>query len=507
MNIMKNLLIRTKLLVMIIVSITGFIIYGILSYYSIEKLKVNGTLYNKIIQGKDIIADVLPPPSYIIETYLTTLEMANTKNEQELKVLIAEYKNLKNEYFKQHTFWKDTLQNGEIKTLMVEASANPAKEFFHKTDSIFIPLLLDMQYTEAKTFLESTLKPLYSAHRQQVDKLVVKANIRNKQIENEASEIIEYFYALLTILSISIIIITLLISYYIFRSISKPIKKGIVFAEKISNGDLTAQLTLTGNDEIGQLARSLQQMANRIHPIIEGIIAGTENILNSSSEIGATSEQMAQGAGEQAASVETISASIETMTESIAENQKSIQETENITNKAVVEIQKSNNQLSQNIMALTTIVNKVQIISDIADKTDLLAINAAIEASRAGEHGKGFGVVASEIRKLADLSQQAAKEIDLITKKSLQTAEFSGKSFEDIVKLIQKTAISVEKITTASLEQTSSTSYINSSIGQLNLLAQQNAAASEELATSSSEMKAQAEHLKSMISFFKIRKR
>ncbi|NJO88404.1 MAG: hypothetical protein HC831_05130 [Chloroflexia bacterium] len=157
--------------------------------------------------------------------------------------------------------------------------------------------------------------------------------------------------------------------------------------------------------------------------------------------------------------------------------------------------------------SMNDIVAKTSIIGDIAFQVNILALNAAVEAARAGVHGKGFGVVAGEVGKLADRSKLAALEIDELTNKSLVIAKKSGQSLEDIVPEIKKTAQLVQYITTASMEQKAGAEQINNAIQQLNHVTQQNASIAENLTSNVETLSSLSDKLNKLIAFFKLEAR
>ena len=293
----------------------------------------------------------------------------------------------------------------------------------------------------------------------------------------------------------------------ITRNIVSGITGGVNLAQVIANGDLTAEIDqqfIARKDEVGQLAKALQNMVDKLKEVIGSVMLGSDNIAAASMQMSSGSQQVSQGASEQASSAEEVSSSMEEMAANIQQNTDNAQEADKISQKVQQGVQKVGAASQDSLISIKDIAEKINIINDIAFQTNILALNAAVEAARAGEQGRGFAVVAAEVRKLAERSKIAADEIVALASKSVNVTENASELMSGLIPEIERTAKLVQEIAAASMEQTSGADQVNTAIQQLNQVTQQNAAASEEMATSAEELSSQAEQLKEIIGYFRI---
>ncbi len=323
---------------------------------------------------------------------------------------------------------------------------------------------------------------------------------RNTIMDNET----HVMFGQLLIAGIFLVLSLIFVLWYISKMV-KPIKALVELSNVISTGDLVTIVPITvHNDEIGLLVQAFRSMRKTLTEIAKNTIHCSEKIASTSSQLSSTSMKLSQGASEQASSLEEISETVIKISETVNSNAINASETNKYARKSALDMQDVTRASEESMSVVKNISAKVSVINEIALQTNILALNASVEAARAGNLGNGFSVVASEVRKLAEMSRKYADEITNDTTKSVDVTSDAEKKLNQMIPVFQKTAALIEQIAIASKEQDSGVVNVNYAIQDLNVITQQNSTVSDQVAYSAEELNSQAKDLKEVISFFKI---
>ncbi len=362
------------------------------------------------------------------------------------------------------------------------------------------------------------------------------------------------------------LIITIILSIYLTRAITRPIRQLEKAAGQIVEGDFDIEVTYQSKDELGSLANAFKNMTSILEEVIadasrllqemsdgnfdvrtqaearyvgklQGLLlairklnrdlsstmgqinTSADQVASGSGQVSSGAQALAQGATEQAAAVEELAATIAGISQQVKDTAENARSARNQTSMAGDVVEECNRQMHDMMAAMEEITRTsdeigkiIKTIEDISFQTNILALNAAVEAARAGEAGKGFAVVAEEVRSLANKSSVASNDTAALIEGSLEAVargkDLAGATAESLSKVVEEVrvaAATVDKIADAAEEQAGAVEQVTVGVDQISDVVQTNSATSEESAAASAELSHQAEILKDLVARFRLR--
>ena len=548
---LKNISVAKKFAILIILVFVGMTGLYSISTYTITKSSIGSSTYQSIASSKDLLADILPPPLYVIETYLDALQIISTSDPAGLEKLYNSVAQHKKDFEQQYNFWRASGIDPQIK-LMVDQELYPTgRAVFEIIETKIKPAVQGNNRAAAEAAAVSQLTPAYQKHRDVVDKLATLLEAYSRKVTEEGRSVVETGRIFFTTIFIVGLALITLISLGIALGIIRPLRECMGFAKSITKGELDSQISLQRRDDFGALADSLSTMLselkhkislaeeknqlavqevtrathamqaaqearekaednrNKIIQAVQSLEAVVNVVATASEELSSQVEQSSRGADEQSGRVRETATAMEEMNATVLEVARNSQRAADASSHTRGQAQEGASVVESAVKGIEGVraqsiairedmavlgkqadgIGQVMgIIADIADQTNLLALNAAIEAARAGDAGRGFAVVADEVRKLAEKTMTATQDVGRAVCEIQDGTRKNISSVENVVAAIEKAA-------SLSIHSGESLQRILEFVDQVNDQVQSIATASEQQSATSEEINRSVEQI------------
>ena len=505
--------IRNILLLLIAASVLAS---GILTGVSMWGSHSTSQSAQRALVSKDVTADILPPPLYLIELRLVLSQAI--EGSMPLATARTEAARLEKEYSARVGYWTQNPPYGLEAQLLGKQHAAGLR--FIAASKPVLAALASGDTAAAQAAL-TTAHSAYVEHRAGVDDTVkVSTSFADAAMASLTSTQSNLSWVQLFVFALSAVAL-LALGWWARKAIWSAIggepADAAAIANAVAKGDLTVRVPVAAGDNSSVIA-AMTRMCENLTRIVGQVRAGSDSMATASIQIAQGNQDLSGRTEKQAAALEETAASMERLGTAVKQNADNARQANQLALGAstvavkggevvgqVVDTMKGINESSKKIADI------ISVIDGIAFQTNILALNAAVEAARAGEQGRGFAVVASEVRSLAGRSAEAAKEIKGLISASVERVahgtalvDQAGLTMTEVVGSIKRVTDIVGEISSASVEQSAGVTQMGDAIGQMDQATQQNAALVEQSAAAAESMKVQAQQLVQAVAAFKL---
>jgi len=546
MDKINQLKLSAKLLILTLVVLSGLTLFAAVAFDTLDAVRVHGTLYEEIQDDNELIADVMPPPLYVVEAYLTAHELAAARDKRESAMLIERVRLLRREYDERHGHWASRLPSGALRSALVNDAHVTAVELFDALEQELIPIAGAQDPGAAYALVTGPIKRAYGKHRSAIDRVVKLTKDLHAAQESSAEALVELRRNEMLAVAGSVGLLVALLAWFTVRSVTRRIAIGVHAAEKVANGDLTDRIDADADDETGTLLRALRRMTQSLSSLIYRVKQSSVTLMSTATQISATSMEqeatvnnLSSSTAEIAAAVKEISATSQELGSTLQEINLASVRASSLAERGRVglgEMDATMRRLSGSTGSISTklsvirekasdINGVVTTITKVADQTNLLSVNAAIEAEKAGEYGLGFLVVAREIRRLADQSAVATLDIEQMVRHmhaavsagvmemdkfadevrgSVSTVADINGQLGEIIEEVQRLGGRIESVSEGMSSQAQGAAQISEAMSRLTESARQTASSVKEFNSATHSLREAVSGLKEEISSFTV---
>jgi len=482
MVFLSNLSISKKISSIVVFSVLALLIYSLASYATISTLRINGDLYKQIAQGKDLVADILPPPLYLIESYLTVEQLANEGDTAVIRTLKERLQNLEKDYMTRREFWLKELPDGAIKTTITDKAYQPAVQFYACVNREYLPAIAAGNYPVAQDLLQKTLKEYYNIHRTAIDEAVKLANQRSSDDEAKANQMSALFLKGFVGFTLLVLILLILLSSRIGHSITNPLNQSILYVRSLVDRKGSEvgikHLSVTSKDELGELFTEFNRFIDKTQSDIskqaQNISAAADTQKKLSEKMATTildndvktsegieavkiledyTKDLSKASEKMASSISTVA----TAAEEISTNINTVASTSEEISTTMVSVATTAEEMSSNFNvvdgAVKELSNAISSVAQNAREGTTVADNASAAAKETSEIMNMLGKSANEIGKVTSVIQVIAKQTNLLALNAAieaASAGDAGRGFavvaNEVKELAKQTATATEDI-------------------------------------------------------------
>ena len=509
---MKSL--RSLLLLLIV---SGLLASGVLTATSLCGAAGTTDAAQRALVSKDVTADILPPPLYLIELRLVLSEAV--EGTMPLPVAQGEAARLEKEYGERVAYWTQNPPYGLEAQLL--GKQHEAGTRFIAASHAVMAKLAGGDAAGAQAALQ-TANGAYLAHRAGVDDTVrVSTAFADAAMASLATMQRNLRLGQLAVFALSAVVL-LGLGHWAHRAVwsasgGEP-SHAAAIATEVASGNLAVNVPVAAGDETSVMA-AMQRMCANLSGIVAQVRASSDSMATASMQIAHGNGELSVRTGQQASALEETTASMEQLSATVRHNADNAVQARRLAEEAndaavkggeavgrMVDTMKSINDSSRQIADI------VGVIDGIAFQTNILALNAAVEAARAGEQGRGFAIVAGEVRSLAGRSAEAAREIKSLIGASVDRAEqgagiavAAGARMDDVLGSIKRVSDVVAEISAASVEQSAGVAQVGEAVTQMDRATQSNAALVQQSAAAADGLRVQAQQLVAAVTVFRLR--
>jgi methyl-accepting chemotaxis protein len=478
----RNLSVTGKLAVLGGVAVVALAMFGVASLGTLASVRIGSDRYHEISDNNALLADVLPPPEYLVETNLVAYELVAAGSDgAKLDALVAYEHTLREQFDTRLDVWKaNTTIDAATRTLITETSAAPALRFFDLLENQLVSTLRASDIDAARSLLSGPMSDAYDEHRLAVDKIVADTTAVAAATEASSKSAAVNGQHLLIAMLLVTLVVMLALCIAIARAISRPLR---TWNERLADiveggGDLTIRLPEDRADELGKVAASFNQFVSQLAGTVVQIRSNAETLLSEADTLATVSRQVSSSSDRTedqtaalaatssgvTASINTVVSATEEIQSAIGEIARSASTAVGVVSTAIAAVDRADETMRLLGTSSAEISDVVKAITGIAEQTNLLALNATIEAARAGEAGKGFGVVANEVKDLARAAAEATGSITSRVTAMQQATQNATLALHEIRRIVGDIADGQHLIAAAVEEQTAVTREIRISV-------------------------------------------